>query len=446
MLKKFLNGFVATVCICAFATTIYGQDSDINSGHLFSMHGSNTVGARLGPALVEKFLRSKGLADVQTKTTHTENEYTVSGVNSTTRQWSHVSIAAHGSSTGFRALQSGEADIAMASRSIKGSEVENLVSLGDMLSFSAEHVIAIDGLAVIVHPSNPVNELTKKQIAQIFSGEIKNWSEVGGNRQAISVHARDDKSGTWDTFKSLVLGKEYSLIETAQRFESNDQLSNIVTRHSGAIGFVGLASVASSKAIAVSVPGTTPLRPEQIAVSTEDYPLSRRLFLYTSAKKKPEVVDEFLHFVQDQSGQNVVDTIGFVSQTPVALSVSERIGPHEYQELTENAQRLSINVRFSAGSAILDNKARHDIQRLVNMMSLPEYSNRQILLVGFGDAKQTQSRSKVLSKLRAVAVKSRLHENGVQVAPVAGFGAFKPVASNNGNDKLRNQRVEVWLM
>lgn len=444
MLRKFFNGFIASVCFCVVTATAQGQQSDLQL--LFSMHGSNTVGAQLGPALVEKFLRSKGLENIQTKPTQVENEYKVSGVDAASGNVVYVEIAAHGSSTGFESLQSGNADIAMSSRGIKHNEAEKLVSLGDMLSFNAEHVIAIDGLAIIVHPSNPISELTKKQIAQIFSGEITNWVEVDGANEPITLYARDDKSGTWDTFKSLVLSDQYALSTNALRFESNHLLSESVSEEKGAIGFAGLASVAQSKALAVSEPGTTPLRPEQISVSTEDYPLSRRLFLYTSEKHKPPVVEEFLQFVQNQSGQNVVDSIGFVSQMPVALSVTKRIGPNEYQELTENAQRLSINVRFSAGSAVLDNKAKHDIMRLVNMMSLPEYTNRQILLVGFGDEKQTQSRSKVLSKLRAVAVKSRLHENGIQVAPVAGFGAYKPVASNNNEGKIKNQRVEVWLM
>src|SRR5690606_39821510 len=108
-----------------------------------------------------------------------------------------VSVAAHGSGTGFVGLQDGSADLAASSRPIKGGEAEALKGLGDLRSLDGEQVIAIDGLAIIVHPRNPIASLTTAQLAAVFAGEIRDWSALGGTPGAISLYARDDKSGTY---------------------------------------------------------------------------------------------------------------------------------------------------------------------------------------------------------------------------------------------------------
>ncbi len=102
----------------------------------------------------------------------------------------YIDVAAHGSGTGMRGLASGEAQIAMSSRPIKASEEALLADFGPMRSFDSEHVVAIDGLAVIVHPSNPLDALTVSDIARLFSGEIRNWAELGGSNRPVSLYAR----------------------------------------------------------------------------------------------------------------------------------------------------------------------------------------------------------------------------------------------------------------
>ncbi|AWF80377.1 hypothetical protein BTJ40_05890 [Microbulbifer sp. A4B17] len=415
------------------------------SGLLFTLHGSNTVGAKLAPNLINDYLKARGGHNLETIPLGKENEVRVQaslGVNKI-----YVDILAHGSSTGFKGLERGQADIAMASRPIKDKEHAALSRFGDMRGQGAEHVIAIDGLAIIVHPQNPINKLTLQQIAAIFSGKITNWSEVGGQKGRIKVLARDNQSGTWDTFKSLVLGKNRTLIANAQRFESNDQLSDRISANPNSIGFVGLASIRKAKAIAVSDNNTHPQAPEHLTIATEDYPLSRRLFLYTAAYGLKPAAQEFLQFVQSEQGQDQVNATGFVAQTPIGVKPeANREGPSEYLKLTENAERLSINFRFSEGSASLDNKAKQDIQRLVRFMQKPENNHKRLLLIGFGDEKVSEGRSVVLSKLRAVTVRSALRDHQINTAPVQGFGAYLPVASNNSSAKIKNRRVEIWII
>ncbi len=438
---------ICLICLSlVVAPLLSAQASAQSNNTILRLQGSNTIGSQLAPRLVKDFLEQEGYLQVVVHKTTIENEKQVLALDPKTEKRVQITIAAHGSSTGFRALKQDSTDIAMSSRIIKPTEVADLKHLGDMRSFSNEHVLAIDGIAVIVHPKNPISELSIDQVARIFRGQIQSWSEVGGQNAPISLYSRDSNSGTWDTFKSLVLDGKKDLHPSAERFESNDQLSLRVSRDPNAIGFVGLASVGQSKAIAVGHRGIEALTPTTISVATEDYALARRLFLYSPQQSSNPLVQRFLSYIHSDQAQRLVAETGFVSQVPIALKPENVDGPTEYQQLVGQAERLSVNIRFHEGSSSLDNKARQDVERLAALINRPEFEGRELLLVGFGDEKQSASRSEILSKLRAVKVKSALHAKGVSVAPVAGFGAYNPVATNRGADRLRNQRVEVWLL
>lgn len=110
-----------------------------------------------------------------------------------------VELSAHGSSTGFAALLERHAELAAASRPVKDSEVRALAGFGDLRSPYAEQVIAIDGLAIILHPDNPLASLDTAQLAAVFAGEVHTWEELGGKGGAIRLYARDEQSGTYDT-------------------------------------------------------------------------------------------------------------------------------------------------------------------------------------------------------------------------------------------------------
>ena len=152
---------------------------------VLDISGSNTLGARLIPECGRAYLAERGGREPAVAITQ-PNEFKVFAEGSSEQ----FNIKAHGSSTGFRAVQAGQASIAMSSRPIKAKEVEILASVGNMRSVAAEHTVAVDGLAVLVHPSNPLNSLSTRQIAQIFSGEIRRWSELGGADMAIQIYAQ----------------------------------------------------------------------------------------------------------------------------------------------------------------------------------------------------------------------------------------------------------------
>lgn len=413
---------------------------------ILRIHGSNTVGAKLAPMLVAGLFEAKGLQSVRIAPAGKENEQRVTALDERGKTIQAL-VAAHGTGTGFAGLKDGAADLAAASRPIKQSEAQSLAALGDMRSAESEQVIAIDGLAVIVHPDNPVQSLSVEQVARLFSGEIANWRELGGANAAVELHARDDQSGTYDTFKELVLGSQGKTLATnATRYESNDALSLAVSRRNGAIGFVGLASVGKSKALAITDGDSQPMPPTTALVATEDYPLSRRLFLYADPQKQSKWTREFLTFVHSPAGQAIVEKSGYVAQAiaPIRLPAQAAM-PAAYQQLAREAQRLTVNFRFAEGSAQLDNKAQRDVQRLIDYLNSHDKQMNAAVLVGFGDARNDPARTALLSKLRAMAVRRELARGGILVKEINGLGDQLPVASNSEAGRIKNRRVEVWV-
>ncbi|MCU7249255.1 phosphate ABC transporter substrate-binding/OmpA family protein [Pseudomonas koreensis] len=416
-------------------------------GPVLRIQGSNTIGADLGPALVEGLFQEQGLLKIHRENPDTANEQRVVGQTAQGKRVV-VEIAAHGSSTGFTALKNASADLAAASRPIKDSELQSLQSLGDLKSPAAEQVIAIDGLAIILHPDNPLTTLDTEQLARIFSGEAKTWEDVGGHGGTIHLYARDDQSGTYDTFKELVLSRRgKTLNNAAKRFESSEQLSDAVSADPQAIGFIGLPYVRQAKAVAIVDGQSQAMLPLNSLIATEDYPLSRRLFFYLPPDSQNPWAKALVAFAQSRQGQAIVAANGFIAQTVQAIAVTPNaLMPEGYQSLSRHAQRLTVNFRFEEDSASLDNKARQDLARVFDYIKRHDKTDRAVTLVGFGDAKDDPARADLLSKLRAMAVRRELVKNGVLLREVRGFGALMPVAANNGDEgRIKNRRVEVWV-
>lgn len=422
---------------------------------ILRIHGSNTIGAQLAPALAEEYLRQKGARDVKI-IPQAADEVIVQGQMPGESSAKSIEIAAHGSATAFTDLRDNKCDVGAASRKINSDELSALSSLGDMLSPASEHVLGLDGIAVIVNAGNPIRSLSKDQIAGIFSGEVTDWGQInGGQSGRISVYARDAKSGTWDTFKTLVLGST-PLVDSAKRFEDSRQLSDNVAADLNGIGFIGLPYVRSAKAIAVSETGASPIFPTALTVSTEDYPLSRRLYFYTAANSLNAEVREFVRFALSRAGQDVVAQNGFMGQTaiPTAPVPGPELAKHsvesdaekKYRQLTTNAARLPLDFRFRSGSSNLDNKALDDLGRVSAFVGSPQYSGQQILLVGFADGVGNPQQNVELSRQRAATIAEELKARGIKTAEVLACGSELPVASNEtaeGRDK--NRRVEIWL-
>jgi phosphate transport system substrate-binding protein len=418
-----------------------------------TIHGSNTIGSKLIGSLLDGFLREEGWSNVTRVPGKDPNAYSLQGIVPGTNAVQSVEVEARGSGTAFESLAKSGCDIGMSSRKIKPAEQAALVSLGDMTSPACEHVLALDGVAIVVQKGNLIPSLSCKQLQSIFSGQTKDWSLVGGQPGSIALFARDDHSGTYDTFKSLVL-ESAPLSPEAKRFEDSAALSDAVAANTNGIVFVGLPFVRSTRAVPVSDQNTDPLLPSSFTVAREDYVLSRRLLLYTPANPPNPLTLRFIQFATSNAGQEIVSRDGFVNQI-VKKEGLKLAGPAvppagdlplAYIRLTANAERLSVNFRFRTGSSLLDNKAVDDLDRVTAYLASASARDKQVMLIGFADNKGSSQANQTLSNERAKIVDRQFSSRGVLAAVSTGFGSSVPVASNETDEgREKNRRVEVWL-
>ena len=415
---------------------------------LLRIKGSNTIGERLMPALVESWLEENNVQSVQT-TILGEQELHLR-IDQHDFLPSLIEISSHGSSTGFQALHENQVELAMSSRAIRNSEVESLLPLGTMNTPEHEVVLALDGVAVIIHPNNPLKELSVDKLQHIFTGDITDWSEVTDHSGPINVYARDNNSGTYEVFKNLVL-REGKIANDTQRYESNALLAADVANDELAIGFTGFTGFAyveqsGAKAVAISDGGAAVL-PTRLSIATEDYPLSRRLFLYISDPLDP-IVQSFVTSVLSNKGQKIVAKEQFIALDIFSSEVElPKYAPAEYLELIDQAQRLSLNFRFDQSQARLDSKAARDIDRLVEYIFDHSSTVSELMILGFSDSlESTEVNSQILSVTRADSIAKALIESGVPPTRVRGYGSAIPVAdSQSESGAAKNRRVEVWI-
>ena len=226
-----------------------------------------------------------------------------------------VAVTGGGSGTGFASMINGTCDIAMASREIKQKEVE-LAKAKNISPYEIK--IALDGLAVVVNPKNPVGKLTVDQLAAIFSGKITNWKQIGGEDKSIVVLSREVNSGTHVYFKEHILRKndpnnkeEYT--PRALLLSSSQAIADEVAQNTGAIGYYGMGYISDKqKAVAVAQNEKSPyIEPEIDNVVSGKYPISRPLFFYTNGQPQGNVKD-FIDFALSKEGQKIVLETDFV--------------------------------------------------------------------------------------------------------------------------------------
>ncbi len=266
-----MKKLIAIAALFAASATFAGAEQLV-------IKGSDTLGAKLVPQLAEAY--------------KAENPGT------------SFNIAAEGSSTGFAALIDQTANIGMASRRAKSTEISAALAKGLDLRPT---IVAWDGIAVILNSGNPIQGLTKKQVEQIFTGDITDWSAVGGKPGKISIYTRNTASGTYADFKELAMSKR-DYAGSAQKMAGNEQIVSEVAKNPSGIGYVGLAYTKASGIKVAAVDGKTPT---QADVRDKSYPYSRPTFYYTNGTPAG-ATKSFVDFTLSAKGQKIVEQVGFV--------------------------------------------------------------------------------------------------------------------------------------
>ena len=241
--------------------------------------GSDTLGAKLVPTLSEEYKAKNPSVSFE--------------------------IAAEGSTTGIAAIIDGTAQIGMSSRRAKTTEVSAAQAKGVSLKPT---IVAYDGIAIIVNSNSPVSTLTKRQVEQIFAGDITDWSAVGGSAGKISIYTRNTSSGTYSDFRDLAM-KKRDYAGSSQKMAGNEQITSEVGKNPSGIGYVGLAYINDPGIKVVSIEG---LLPSKESVLDKKYPYARPTFYYTNGEPTGEAA-KFIEFTLSDAGKKIVEKVGFVA-------------------------------------------------------------------------------------------------------------------------------------
>lgn len=230
-----------------------------------------------------------------------------------------IAVTGGGSGTGIAALINGTVDIANASRQMKPEERQAALDNGVE---PIEFVVAVDAIAIIVHPSNPVDELTIQQLADIYIGKITNWKEVGGRDDPIILLSRETNSGTHVYFLEEVVRKgsgndEVIFAPQTLLMPSSFGITSEIRRNPSAIGYDGLGYVTEhEKVLAVASSSDAPyIYPTVETGADGTYPIARPLYMYT-AGEPTGVIADYLDWIRGPEGQNIVAELGFVPLPP----------------------------------------------------------------------------------------------------------------------------------
>ncbi|MFK7942638.1 MAG: phosphate ABC transporter substrate-binding/OmpA family protein, partial [Paracoccaceae bacterium] len=443
---------------------------DVLFGAEFGVYGSNTIGAELMPALLEGYADSLE-AEFVLEVGSGSEQRVARIIHEDGREMAKIDLSAQGSSSGYRGIGEGLAEIAMSSRRMRDNDLSALAQagVGELRDTENEHIIGLDGLLAIVNSSNQISSVSLEELALIFSGALTNWSQLGGEDAPINLYALDDKSGTFQTFGALVLAPFGTDISpTANRVVSNIKVSDSVAGDPNGIGVTSAAYERAARALPIRQECGILSYPTTFSMKSEEYPLSRRLYLYAAPNEISTHARQIIEFATSEAAQPFVQEAGFVDQAIErvslgdqgerlvhGLTVSQETPLQEFRRMVaqlRGAQRVSFTLRFAAGGSLLTKKSQADIERLARLVAEGRFGNKEVLLVGFTDSVGLFDLNRGLSERRARSVEDQLRNavppgalDGIQITSL-GFGEMLPVGCNtNPQGRGANRRVEVWL-
>jgi phosphate transport system substrate-binding protein len=371
----------------------------------------------------------------------------------------------------FHAVARGRADVAVSTRPIEPPEQAELSRIAPLARpQDHEHVIALDALTVIVSPDRPLAALSVDKLAAIFAGKAGTWQELGMSGGRINIYVAGDAAGADDITSLILRSRELKLAPSARRLASEFEVSDAVTRDPDAIGLTSLAMLRNAKAAGITGPCGITRFPSEFAIKAEEYPLARRLYLYTAGEPVAVSARRLVSFANSGAAQAMIRDAQFMDQSVIsstasaesdrvkawlasaAPSLQERAMARSLAATTADGLRLSLTFRFATGSSELDAKARQDPSRLAELLRSPAYKDKTIVLAGFTDSVGTPAANARLSMRRAEEVREAL----LAASPAGsldprrvvstGFGPAAPVACDDGAEgNNRNRRVEVWV-
>lgn len=434
--------------------------------------GSEAIGIGMMPLMMSGFASSLGADADISNTSAGQTVVSLIGDDGFGDQIGSYLVSSVGDDAAFQTLLDGSAKIGMSARRITPDEARALrdAGSGSMVSPNQERIIAVDSMVVVTHSSNPVESLTTEQLRGIFSGQITNWSEIGGPDRPITVIAHQENSASYDYFMSFLFGEDQPGF-SPQAIAADDQaMSNVMFHDQNAIGYLGYAFQRGAKPMTLLNECGIATTPDAFSAKTEEYLLSRRMYLYNRSDNLDAETQAFLDFAVSDLADSVIGKSGFIdlgiqrraqdANDPRHMALTAEVARYdvgfEGEVMTEmldkmgQYDRLSTTFRFRTGSSQIDERGRLDMARLVSYLEEAP-TGTEITLVGFTDDVGAFEGNRQLAISRAEAVLDEIRAlagdrlNGIQMS-AAGFGEVAPSACNiSERGRGINRRVEVWI-
>lgn len=433
--------------------------------------GAPTIGRVLMPALIEAFA-FHGEYEVERKNKSARRFLYRIRDKETRQTLAEFTFRLSNTDEGFADLLANEADVAMALREARSEEIARArqAGLGVLTDQGRSRILALDALVPVVAPTNPVQAITMKKLSEVLSGDLVNWSDLGGPDAPVAVHILDDRSGLGQTTVDRLLAPgNRDLSESAIRHDDNPALLEAVIEDSFALGVTSRSEMGNTWELALQGSCGFTLNATRQAIKAEDYPLTAPMFLYLPARRFPKLMREFLGYLRDPTAQLVIRRAGFVDQTPEEIPVNaqgdrfanailragDEVQLDDLQDMVRTLKplkRLTTTFRFESGSARLDAQSRSNVEQLARAMEVGRYDGRRLVFVGFSDGEGSVSRNGEIAKRRASVVRSAV-ENAAETANLSqiglqtvSFGEAMPMACDDSAwGRQVNRRVEVWV-
>lgn len=434
--------------------------------------GSDAIGLGMMPLLMTGFAASMDADAELTNTADGQTLATLIGDGGFGDEIGSYLVSATNDSDAFSALLDGFAKVGMSSRRITKEEARALrdSGAGNMVSPNQERIVAVDSMVIVTHPSNPVNELSIDQLRGVYSGQITNWRQLGGPDRRINVVARPQDSASFEFFNGYLFGDETPNFLPQAIAEDDQEMSNVVYLDRNAIGYVGYAFQRGAQPVTLINECGIAAQPDAFSAKTEEYDLSRRMYLYNRSDNLDEPSQAFLDFVVSPEADGVIGKSGFIDlgivrraqdlTDPRAVSLAAEAAAYdagfeanvmrEMLEKMDDYDRLSTTFRFRTGSSRLDERGMLDLQRLVDYLERVP-SGSEVTFVGFTDSVGAFEANRQLSFGRAGAVLDEVRRvAGDRLSHIemktTGYGEVAPSACNiTDRGKSINRRVEVWI-
>lgn len=436
--------------------------------------GAPTMGRLLLPALVQGFARRTGYALEHGKTRNDTIRYNLSD-QQTGRDAARFRIRLSSSDEGFADLLANEADIVMSRREVREQEAAHAraAGLGDLQAQGQSLVIALDALVPVVSADNPLSEVSVSDLARMFSGEVKNWSELGGPDAPITPHLGTGDAGASQAAADLLLAPlQANLAPTAVTHATAQGLIAAVETDPFGIGLVSMATNGGNggtRQIALGGSCGFVLDATRRSIKSEDYPLTAPLFLYRPMRRLPQVAREFMDYIQSPAAQLVIRRTGLVDLLAEEVGIDlqgirlanaiSRAGDEIDLETLQGMvatlsplKRLTTTFRYDAGSTRMDAQSRTTLDQFARALEAGTYDGRQITLIGFSDSQGGAAMNRSIALRRAKTASRAIWDRATTADPdrvvtdVRSFGEAMPMACNDSAWGRRiNRRVEVWV-